>query len=693
MHVEEQRRRGDIVIPKIVMHGLEMPDAFAGIGAQCDNGIGEQVVAEPLATVVIGTGAAGGDENEIAGGIDCNDGPGVGGAGVCGAAVLPGIGSGRTWILRDGIPRPLESSGDDIESANFAARFVCPAVVLDAGTNDQQVSGDDRRRRFFVISESTRRDAQSMPQIEGSVVAEIRTKLTGRGIHGDQAGVDGREKNAPPAIRGFPSGDAACGVIAITHVFVDVRVIRPARIPGEGIERDDATERRGEIERALHIERRGFKLGGLRSVAGRVGVAGAIGPSNLQRLHVRAVDGGQRREALATGVMAIGRPVTVLSGKRQTPHEAGCREEEVRCLHTMCIEAMYYYKPRCSTVPQDLSAATARVQELLERLRETGKLSKFASEDGKQEVTAHFGPLFAPGAVQNLKQEDFKAFLSFKNNRHWHGLDMFSKPIFEDMKRLRDALEILVDENRDIKERFNKLIPKSGQPMVPWLGPARLTPVLQVVYPERYGVLNRVTEEAMKAVGAWPDFPEKATFGERYEAVNKILLELSDRLNIDLWTLDSLWTKVKSRTSDDSQELKQAESLEDSPEEAAGDGEGGQYFALEKYLKEFLSDNWDHLDLGKEWKIYLKDGDPVGLEFNTNEVGKIDILARHRNDPRWLVIELKRNQPGDGALGQLQRYMGWVKKNLGQADEVHGSIICRKVDQKALLRSGFREER
>jgi hypothetical protein len=46
-------------------------------------------------------------------------------------------------------------------------------------------------------------------------------------------------------------------------------------------------------------------------------------------------------------------------------------------------------------------------------------------------------------------------------------------------------------------------------------------------------------------------------------------------------------------------------------------------------------------------------------------------------------MELKKGRPSDQVVGQILRYMGWVKKNLctnGQA--VKGLIICREQDPK-----------
>ena len=72
---------------------------------------------------------------------------------------------------------------------------------------------------------------------------------------------------------------------------------------------------------------------------------------------------------------------------------------------------------------------------------------------------------------------------------------------------------------------------------------------------------------------------------------------------------------------------------------------------------------------GKEWD--LKEA-----KFNAGPVGQIDLLAQHREKPKWLVIELKKDTSPDNTIGQILRYMGWIKKNhAGNDEEVEGLII------------------
>jgi len=69
---------------------------------------------------------------------------------------------------------------------------------------------------------------------------------------------------------------------------------------------------------------------------------------------------------------------------------------------------------------------------------------------------------------------------------------------------------------------------------------------------------------------------------------------------------------------------------------------------------------------------------PVGNRY-------IDILALD-NDDNYVVIELKVSRGYDRVVGQLLRYMAWIRKN--HADEgqlVRGIIIAREISEDLLL--------
>lgn len=105
-------------------------------------------------------------------------------------------------------------------------------------------------------------------------------------------------------------------------------------------------------------------------------------------------------------------------------------------------------------------------------------------------------------------------------------------------------------------------------------------------------------------------------------------------------------------------------------------------FAMEKHLEDFLVRNWSQTELSREFAIYEDEGELVGQQFST-DVGPIDLLAVSHDKKRVLVIELKRGRASDVVVGQLMRYMGYVKKNVAEpGQEVEGCIIALDDDPK-----------
>lgn len=105
-------------------------------------------------------------------------------------------------------------------------------------------------------------------------------------------------------------------------------------------------------------------------------------------------------------------------------------------------------------------------------------------------------------------------------------------------------------------------------------------------------------------------------------------------------------------------------------------------FALEKFLEEFLMENWDKINFGEDLTIYSdKDGNP-GNQYRAGDCGNIDILAQDRKG-NFVIIELKKGRKTDAVVGQVLRYMGWVRKNLAKKEQdVRGLIIVGEKDAK-----------
>ena len=105
-------------------------------------------------------------------------------------------------------------------------------------------------------------------------------------------------------------------------------------------------------------------------------------------------------------------------------------------------------------------------------------------------------------------------------------------------------------------------------------------------------------------------------------------------------------------------------------------------FAMEKHLEDFLVKNWSQTELSKEFTIFEEEGEPVGQQYDT-DAGSIDILAISKDKKKLLVVELKKGRATDIVVGQVLRYMGYVKDQIAEPDQtVEGAIIAFDDDQK-----------
>lgn len=284
--------------------------------------------------------------------------------------------------------------------------------------------------------------------------------------------------------------------------------------------------------------------------------------------------------------------------------------------------------------------------------------------EAKDSVLRQYGEIFSQENIPTITVEEFHSFLLFSNNKHWSGLQRHSPKMTEDIERLQEGLSLLVNEDQHLQSRLDEAIE-----LIPGMGKAVATAILLVAFPQKYGVWNNTSEQALKQLDLWPEFERGTSFGERYVEVNHVLNDLAADLGLDLWTLDVLFYALDRDTED-----------EDDPE--VGEN-GAQLFGLEKHLHEFLRDNWDNTSLGTDWAIYQEPGDSEAGYKYPCKVGEIDILARHKTEDRFLVIELKKNKSSDRVVGQILRYMGWARRELAQEDEtVEGLIILHESNEK-----------
>jgi hypothetical protein len=160
-------------------------------------------------------------------------------------------------------------------------------------------------------------------------------------------------------------------------------------------------------------------------------------------------------------------------------------------------------------------------------------------EQDAQEVGAMYRSMFTPEGIASIDPERFKEFLCFKGlrfegNRHWRDIQRHSGQLTADLPLLKRALQILVDENKPIADRIDE----ARGTGIRGLGQAVISAILQVAYPTKYGVYNRISVAGLTRLVKFPDDFGSRSLGSQYDYVNQQLKELGTRYDISLWALD-----------------------------------------------------------------------------------------------------------------------------------------------------------
>ena len=102
--------------------------------------------------------------------------------------------------------------------------------------------------------------------------------------------------------------------------------------------------------------------------------------------------------------------------------------------------------------------------------------------------------------------------------------------------------------------------------------------------------------------------------------------------------------------------------------------------------EDFLVKNWSSTSLGKKYDIYEVEGEMVGQQY-PSDTGPIDILAISKDKKTLLVVELKKGRVSDSVVGQIQRYMGFVKSDLAEENQKVKGVIIGLEDDLRLIRA------
>lgn len=124
-----------------------------------------------------------------------------------------------------------------------------------------------------------------------------------------------------------------------------------------------------------------------------------------------------------------------------------------------------------------------------------------------------------------------------------------------------------------------------------------------------------------------------------------------------------------------------ADETEDGVRSAGALDEEHAAFALELHLEEFMEANWSSIDFGRPLRIWTDAEGEWGRQYGTG-VGIIDFLCEDKASNELVVVELKRGKSSDHVVGQVLRYMGWVREHLAGERGVSGIVITHEYDDR-----------
>lgn len=298
-----------------------------------------------------------------------------------------------------------------------------------------------------------------------------------------------------------------------------------------------------------------------------------------------------------------------------------------------------------------------------------------------------------PNKLDTLSDDKLKNwFLEYFNKgagRHPFNA-VYRDRIVRDIKKFREVMKFLLNESIPVKKRLNEILSRDGKFRIEGIGKGLATSILMDLDPQKYATWNNKTNMGLKALGLSPEFARGDDWGTRYEKVMEVIRRIKD-LKPELSFLEAdHFLHIVSATEEGKEAVKALiEGKETSSEVSEtmsqiSKEKESMEFVMEKYLEEFIEENFDKIDFGAKLELY-QDEENTGRQYPTL-VGNIDLLAIDRTNKEFVVIELKKGRSSDVVVGQILRYMGWVKENLAVNEyeqyNVRGIIISKEKDDR-----------
>ena len=163
----------------------------------------------------------------------------------------------------------------------------------------------------------------------------------------------------------------------------------------------------------------------------------------------------------------------------------------------------------------------------------------------RDEVIAKYGEIFKRENIDNLTAEVFQSFLRFENNKHWNRIQRPGGNLIKDMNKLKRALKILLDESKPLSVRIEQIRNNDGPYYTPFLANAIYSPILLVVHPKKYPVVNEPVAKALDKAGLYAYKKYSAEWDwVSIPAMQKIILDVAKKNDFDLWQVDWVWWKI-----------------------------------------------------------------------------------------------------------------------------------------------------
>ncbi len=266
--------------------------------------------------------------------------------------------------------------------------------------------------------------------------------------------------------------------------------------------------------------------------------------------------------------------------------------------------------------------------------------------------------------------------------------------IVRDPGRFREAIRELLDESVPVITRLDRLL--DGHQHIEGMGRGLATEYLMIAHPDKYCLWNGKTESGLAALERMPVFARGQTSGQRYDMILRAVAELRDLTGSPSYPDTDMFLHFVGAPEEEGSSALRAV-LASPPEPASAvpvastaqtltDSSQTPYVltpGLEIRLEEFIEANLEKIGrekFGRNLALF-QDEEGNGRQYTT-PVGRIDLLAYDKPGKTWVVFELKRDKAGDCVVGQILRYVEWVRANRAAADEqVHGMIIAADLDK------------